>query len=98
VDKRFNVPIYDRERAILDCIALPRQFWSLAEGLGILGQSRIEPFTRRRHSQPTKNHTYKLNLQDKSFFVPSIVNQILLHKFSMWFQTQSYRLGEELSN
>ena len=36
VDERFKVPIYDRERALLDCFALPRQFGSLSEGLGIL--------------------------------------------------------------
>jgi predicted transcriptional regulator of viral defense system len=36
VDERFKVPIYDRERALLDCFALPRRFGSLAEGLGIL--------------------------------------------------------------
>jgi predicted transcriptional regulator of viral defense system len=35
-DERFKVPIYDRERALLDCFALPRRFGSLAEGLGIL--------------------------------------------------------------
>ena len=36
VDDRFKVPIYDRERALLDCFALPRHSGSLAEGLGIL--------------------------------------------------------------
>jgi predicted transcriptional regulator of viral defense system len=35
VDERFKVPIFDRERALLDCFALPRRFGSLAEGLGI---------------------------------------------------------------
>jgi predicted transcriptional regulator of viral defense system len=36
VDDRFKVPIYDQERALLDCFALPRHFGSLAVGLGIL--------------------------------------------------------------
>jgi predicted transcriptional regulator of viral defense system len=31
-----RVRIFDRERALLDCFALPRRFGGLAEGLGIL--------------------------------------------------------------
>src|SRR5574341_828299 len=33
-----RVRIFDRERALLDCFALPRRFGGLAEGLGILEQ------------------------------------------------------------
>jgi predicted transcriptional regulator of viral defense system len=36
--------IFDRERALLDCFALPRRFGGVAEGLGILEEhlSRID--------------------------------------------------------
>jgi predicted transcriptional regulator of viral defense system len=33
-----RVQIFDRERALLDCFALPRRFGGLAEGLGILDE------------------------------------------------------------
>jgi predicted transcriptional regulator of viral defense system len=36
VDKHFRVPIYDRERSLLDCFATPRHFGCLSEALGIL--------------------------------------------------------------
>lgn len=36
VDENFKVPIFDRERTLLDCFAAPRRFGSLSEGLGIL--------------------------------------------------------------
>jgi predicted transcriptional regulator of viral defense system len=32
------VSLFDRERALLDCFALPRRFGGLAEGLGILDE------------------------------------------------------------
>ena len=31
-----RVRVFDRERALLDCFALPRRFGGLAEGLGVL--------------------------------------------------------------
>lgn len=33
-----RVRLFDRERALLDCFALPRRFGGLAEGLGLLGE------------------------------------------------------------
>src|SRR5215510_6105919 len=36
VDKYFRVPIYDKERSLIDCFAAPRLFGSLSEALGIL--------------------------------------------------------------
>jgi predicted transcriptional regulator of viral defense system len=37
-----RVRIFDRERALLDCFALPRRFGGLAEGLGILEEHARE--------------------------------------------------------
>jgi predicted transcriptional regulator of viral defense system len=42
-----KVSIFDRERAVLDCFALPRRFGGLAEGLGILEEHRREIDVRR---------------------------------------------------
>lgn len=42
-----KVQIFDRERAILDCFALPRRFGGLAEGLGILEEHRKEIAAKR---------------------------------------------------
>jgi predicted transcriptional regulator of viral defense system len=36
VDEYFRVPIYDKERSLIDCFAAPRLFGSLSEALGIL--------------------------------------------------------------
>jgi predicted transcriptional regulator of viral defense system len=36
VDEHFSVPIYDRERSLLDVFASPRLFGGLGEALGIL--------------------------------------------------------------
>jgi len=37
-----RVRIFDRERALLDCFALPRRFGGIAEGLGILEEHQSE--------------------------------------------------------
>ena len=37
-----RVRVFDRERALLDCFALPRRFGGLAEGLGILEEHLSE--------------------------------------------------------
>jgi predicted transcriptional regulator of viral defense system len=42
-----RVSIFDRERALLDCFALPRRFGGLAEGLGILEEYQREIDVRR---------------------------------------------------
>jgi len=36
VDEYFRVPIYDKERSLIDCFAAPRLFGSLSEALSIL--------------------------------------------------------------
>jgi predicted transcriptional regulator of viral defense system len=42
VDEHFRIPIYDRERSLLDCFAAPRHFESLSEALGILEEHASE--------------------------------------------------------
>ncbi len=42
VDEHFRVPIYDRERSLLDCFATPRHFGGLSEALGILEEHASE--------------------------------------------------------
>jgi len=42
VDEHFRVPIYDKERSLLDCFALPRHFGGLGEALGILEEHASE--------------------------------------------------------
>jgi predicted transcriptional regulator of viral defense system len=42
-----KVQIFDRERALLDCFALPRRFGGLAEGLGILEEHQRQVDTKR---------------------------------------------------
>lgn len=42
-----KVQIFDRERALLDCFALPRRFGGLTEGLGILEEHWKEISTKR---------------------------------------------------
>jgi len=42
-----KVRIFDRERALLDCFALPRRFGGLAEGLGILEEHLHEIDVKR---------------------------------------------------
>jgi predicted transcriptional regulator of viral defense system len=42
-----RVRIFDRERALLDCFALPRRFGGLAEGLGIVEEHLHEIDARR---------------------------------------------------
>ncbi|MCG3143162.1 MAG: hypothetical protein HONDAALG_00483 [Gammaproteobacteria bacterium] len=50
VDEHFRVPIYDKERSLLDGFAAPRLFGGLAEALGILeehaGDLDLEKFVR----------------------------------------------------
>jgi predicted transcriptional regulator of viral defense system len=42
-----RVRIFDRERALLDCFALPRRFGGLAEGLGLVEEHLHEIDARR---------------------------------------------------
>jgi predicted transcriptional regulator of viral defense system len=42
VDEYFRVPIYDKERSLIDCFAAPRLFGSLSEALGILEEHASE--------------------------------------------------------
>lgn len=50
VDEHFRIPIYDRERSLLDGFAAPRLFGGLAEALGILeehsGELDLEKLVR----------------------------------------------------
>ena len=42
LDERFHVSITDRERTILDLLALPRMFGGLGEGLAVLDRAKDE--------------------------------------------------------
>jgi predicted transcriptional regulator of viral defense system len=42
IDEHFRVPIYDKERSLLDCFALPRHFGGLGKALGILEEHASE--------------------------------------------------------